>query len=140
MGLGRSCFCVYFAYRPAFVSAFSSSKQKVPTTAKARDYLAKQKTRGSWRKRSEGLNPEHVKPSKQAKHRRNTGGRTSVLAGVTGHKVTVWEYLPKRWRGAVAAQMYKGVIKKALKKHRPGKSRHKIMEGLPVLGNFHGDI
>ena len=48
-------------------------KKQVPTSANARGYLAKQKSRGSSRKRSEGLQAQHVKPSKSAKHRRNTG-------------------------------------------------------------------
>ena len=42
--------------------------------------------------------------------------------------MVVWEYLPKCWTGKVAAEMYAKFIKKALKKHRPGKLRHKVME------------
>ena len=69
-----------------------------PTIPNARDDLAEEKTQGSWRKRSEGLQPQHVKPSKSAKHCRNTDSRTSDLAGVTCRQVTA---------------VYKGVVKKA---------------------------
>jgi len=101
---------------------------QVPTTPVARAYLNSQKTRGTHRTPKEGLLPQHTKPSKSAKHRRSTGGKVSVLAGVIGHKVVVWDYLKGPWSGAAAAKLYKGVIKTALNKHRPGKARHKVME------------
>ncbi len=87
-----------------------------------------QKTRGSHRTRKQGSAPEHTKPSKAAKHLRSTGGRASVLAGATGNRVVVWEHLKGPWNGEVAAEAYKGVIKKTLQKHRPGKQRHKICD------------
>ena len=34
-----------------------------------------------------------------------------MLAGVTGNRVVLWEYLKGRWSGEAAAKAYKGVIK-----------------------------
>jgi len=47
-----------------------NKKWGAPTTAAGRNYLRAQKRRFTHRKRSEGMRPEHTKPSKAPKHRR----------------------------------------------------------------------
>ena len=47
-----------------------NKKWATPATAAGRNYLRAQKRRFTYRKRSEGMRPEHTKPSKAPKHRR----------------------------------------------------------------------
>lgn len=47
-----------------------NKKWAAPATAAGRNYLRAQKRRFTHRKRSEGMRPEHTKPSKAPKHRR----------------------------------------------------------------------
>ena len=56
----------------------------VPTTPAARLYLKSQKTRGTHRTKKEGLQPEHIKPSKASKHKRNTGGKGDIAVKALG--------------------------------------------------------
>ena len=43
-------------------------------------------------------------------------------------KVKLWHYLPTRWSGAVAADLYKGPLRRALKSAHPHKDAFKILE------------
>ena len=47
---------------------------------------------------------------------------------VGGGKVFVFETIKGRWGGDAAAEMYKNVIAKALKKKYPGKKSYRILE------------
>ena len=87
-----------------------------------------QKVRGHLRTRSEGLQPGYTKPNKR-KHRMNPGGHVHVCAGIIGCRVRLWHYLPQgRWNGDVAAQVYRGPIMAALKRHRGEKASYRVLE------------
>ena len=100
---------------------------EVPTTAKGNKYMRMRKVRGHLRKRSEGLKKGYTKPSVK-RHRVNTGGRVNVCAGIIGGKVRVWHYLPRRWCGAVAEDVYRNVVAPALRKHCGHKRKYTILE------------
>ena len=52
-----------------------------------------------------------------------------VLAGVGNGKVMVWEYIDGRnWNGAVAEEMYRCPILRALQREYPGRRRWTILE------------
>ena len=103
-------------------------KFKVFLNGKARDYAAREGSRGVYRRRGESLMAPYVKEDKTLKY--NTGARgVSVLAGVGGGKVMVWEYIDGRnWSGKVAAEMYKGPIRRALKKAHPRARSWRVLE------------
>jgi hypothetical protein len=63
----------------------------------------------------EGLQPQYTKPG-QKKNRMNVGGSVNVCAGLSGGKVVLWEYLPKKWNGEEAAKLYNGAIAKCLRR------------------------
>ena len=87
----------------------------IPTTAKGKRFLKMKKARGHWRKRSEGLKNYYTKPNVK-KHKVNVGGSVNVCAGIIGGRVRVWHYLPTRWCGDEAANVYKTVIAPALRR------------------------
>ena len=75
-------------------------------------YLKKKRVHGQLRLASEGLEPEFTKPNPK-RNRMNTGGTVKVLAGISGTRVVLWEYLPKnRWSGSICAAMYRGPVMK----------------------------
>ena len=100
---------------------------EIPTTARARQYLAQQQVRFHLRTPEEGSLPWCTKPCRK-KNRLNTGATANVCAGVSNGKIVLWEYLPKKWNGAEAAKLYKGPIIKTLKKTRGAKRKFKIFE------------
>ena len=52
-----------------------------------------------------------------------------VLAGVGHGRVLVWEAIDGRnWNGDVAAEMYMGPIKAALRRAAPGKRKWRVLE------------
>ena len=64
------------------------------------------------------------------KYKYNPGARGAmVLAGVGHGRVLVWEVIDGRnWNGDVAAEMYTGPIKAALKRAAPRKRKWRILE------------
>ena len=99
----------------------------VPTTERARRYLAAQRVRFHLRTPSEGVLPEMTKPGRK-KNKMNTGAIAKVCAGVSNGRIVMWEYLPKRWTGEEAAKLYKGPILKILKKQRGVKAKYLVFE------------
>ena len=77
-------------------------------------HVQQQKVRGQLRTPSEGLLPGFTKPHAK-RHKKNTGGRVMVLAGISEDRVAVWEEVRGRWNGARASEMYLGPIAKFLK-------------------------
>ena len=104
-----------------------NKKFPIPTTLKAKKRLRSQRVRGVHRTRKEGLKKAFTKPSAR-KHKFNPGSSVSILAGICGDRIVLWEEVPGRWTGAAAAAMYEGPIKKTLQKHRPHKRSWAIME------------
>ena len=93
----------------------------------ARKHAAQETTRGTYRKKGQGLSAGHTKPVSKTKF--NTGARgVKVLAGVGGGKVLVWEYLSGEWGGEAAADAYRGPIKRALEAEYPGRRTYTILE------------
>ena len=108
---------------------------KVATTGFARKLLAKRRVRGVYRKKGKSLRSAHVKPD--PKLRLNTGAKGILkMAGLGAGKVLVFETIHGTWSGQKAADMYKDVVKKALKKQYPGKQTHCILEDNDPTGNF----
>ena len=105
----------------------------VPATARARKYLNQRKVRGHLRTRSEGLKAECTKPSAK-KHHMNTGGKLKLVAGISNCRVVVWHYLDGPWNGEAAAAMYRGTIRKALKRCRGEKCRYVVLEDNDPVG------
>ena len=85
----------------------------------AREDAAQKGTRGAYRAPGKGLAAPYVKRDTRLKY--NSGARgVKVMAGVGQEKVLVWEYIDgQNWSGAVAAEMYRGPIHKALLKAHP---------------------
>ena len=68
-----------------------NKKWEIPTTERARRYLAQQRVRFHLRTPSEGSLPYCTKPDRR-KNRLNTGAQASVCAGISNGKVVLWEY------------------------------------------------
>ena len=95
---------------------------------RSRSHARQTSCRGAYRKPGQGLDTPYTKPTKKLKF--NTGVRnTMVLAGAGNGKVMVWEYIDGRnWNGAVAEEMYRGPILRALQREYPGRRRWTILE------------
>ena len=104
-----------------------NKKFEIPTSAAARQHLAKQQARWQLRTPQEGLSPGFTAPNGK-RHRINPGGWVSILAGISGDRVVLWEEVGKQWNGARASEMYHGPIKKFLKKKRGNKSSYLLVE------------
>ena len=99
----------------------------LPLTVRGKSFLKKVKVRGHLRTKREGLKKHFTKPDKK-KHRVNTGGHAKLCAAIIGGRVRVWQYLPRRWSGAAAADFYTRILAPALKKYRGEKRRYVILE------------
>ena len=104
-----------------------NKKFPISTADAARKRLCQQQVRGVFRTRGEGLHPGFAKPNLR-KHRFNPGGCVSMLAGICGDKIVVWEEVHGRWTGAKVVAMYEGPILDALRRWRPYKRRWLIQE------------
>ena len=104
-----------------------NKKWDIPTTAKGRRFLKMGKVRGHLRKRSEGLQRGFTKPNAK-KHKVNTGGCVNVCAGIIGGKVRIRHYLPSRWSGEAAEDLYRNVVHPALSKHCTARRSYTILE------------
>ena len=100
---------------------------KVLPHGDARRFAAQETTRGTYRKKGQGLCKGHTKPLLRTKF--NTGARgVSVLAGVGHGKVILWKYLEGKWGGAAAAAAYCGPILRALKAEYPALDKFTVLE------------
>ena len=104
-----------------------NKKFLVPTRLRAAQHLRQAKVRGHLRTRGEGKCPVFTKPNAR-KNRMNPGGVLNVCAGIIDCKVRLWHYLPTTWNGQVAADAYRGPIRRALVKHRGDKARYIVLE------------
>ena len=104
-----------------------------PTHDRAREYLKEQHVRFHLRTPSEGLDPECTKRSRK-KNRYNCGGSANVCAGISNGRIVMWEYLPKKWNGQVAADLYEGAIITTLRKERGEKRKYLILEDNDPVG------
>lgn len=93
----------------------------------ARKYAAQERTRGTYRKKGQGLSKGHTKPVTKTKFNPGATG-IKVLAGVGKGRVLVWEYLDGPWGGSAAAKAYTGPIKKALQTAFPGRTKFTVLE------------
>ena len=110
------------------IDLYMDNKQwELPLSAKGKDFLRMTKVRGHLRTRGEGLDPGFTKPNAK-KHRINTGGCVSLCAGIIGGRVRIWHYLPSRWCGEVAADLYRTVVHPNLRKYRGVKRTYHILE------------
>ena len=93
----------------------------------ARKHAAQERTRGTYRKRGQGLGKCHTKPVLKTKF--NTGAKSvKVLAGVGNGKVLMWEYLEGPWGGRAAEDAYLGPIANALKTEYPVRRSLNVLE------------
>ena len=104
-----------------------NKKWEIPTTARARKYLNQQRVRFHIRTPAEGSMPQYTKPNRK-KNRLNTGAAANVCAGVSKGRIVLWEYLPEKWNGQAAADLYKHVIKKTLKRMHGQKRTYVVFE------------
>ena len=104
-----------------------NKKWDIPTTARGKRFLNTGKVRGHLRKRSEGLQKGFTKPNAK-KHKVNTGGSVNVCAGIIGGRVRIWHYLPSRWNGEAAEDLYRNVVHPALIKHCAARRTYTILE------------
>ena len=51
-----------------------------------------------------------------------------VIAGVSDDKIVMWEEVKGRWNAENAVKQYEGVIKQTLKRIKPRKPKHVVME------------
>ena len=93
----------------------------------ARRHAAQESTRGTYRKKGQGLAKGHTKPVVKSKYNPGAPG-IKVLAGVGNGKVLLWEYIEGPWGGVAAEKAYRGVIKKALKLEFPRRKSYVILE------------
>ena len=115
----------YFANRVDLI--IDNKMRPIPTTAEARKHLKRLKVRGHLRTPSEGLKPGYTKPNPK-KHRANPGGSVTVCAGIQGDRVVMWAYLPQRWCGQAAVDLYQGAIKSTLRRTRGVKNKYLLLE------------
>lgn len=94
-----------------------NKKWDLPGSDRGRSYLKQLRVRGHLRTPQEGLQPGFTKPNPR-KSRVNTGGSVSVCAGISGGKVVLWHYLPKRWSGEEAAKLFRGPVLRTLRRRR----------------------
>jgi len=99
----------------------------LPTSERARQYLAQQRVRFHLRTPAEGLHKEYTKAGRK-KNKYNTGGKVNVCAGISNGRVVLWEYLPKAWNGEQAANLYKGAVMDIMKKQRGHKRTYRVLE------------
>ena len=111
---------------------------KVCLDGRARSLIRRGRVKGALRKRGDGLKKGRTRPPK--KYKINTGVRgVNVLAGVGQSSVILWEYLPRTWNAKVAADMYQGPVKEALRKAYPGRKTYKVLEDNDPVG-FKSDL
>ena len=115
----------YFAETADLI--MDNKKFQVPTHLKAARHLKQTRVRGHFRTRTEGKCKGFTKPNAR-KHRLNPGGVLNVCAGIINCRVRVWHYLPKTWNGEVAAETYRGPIRRALVQRRGEKARYVVVE------------
>ena len=104
-----------------------NKKFDVPTTERARKYMKSLRVRFHLRTPAEGVLDGFTKPGRK-KNRMNTGACASVCAGISNGRIVLWHYLPKRWTGQAAADLYSDVIYPSLCKHRGEKRSYKLLE------------
>ena len=124
----------YFTER---VDAILDNKRyDVPTNPRGKRYMRMRRVRGHLRTRAEGIATSCAKP-KSSKNKVNPGAHVNVCAAIIQGRIRVWHYLPDRWCGAAAAELYKGPIHEALKKHRGEGTQmgRKLLPRLPVSQN-----
>lgn len=117
--------CSYFEKEIDMI--IDNKKFDVPTTERARKYMMSQRVRFHLRTPAEGVLDAFTKPGRK-KNKMNTGACASVCAGISNGRVVLWHYLPKRWTGQVAADLYCDVIYPSLCKHRGEKRSYKLLE------------
>ena len=115
----------YFTDRVDLI--MDNKKFDVPTHDRARKYQKMLRVRGHLRAKEEGVKPGFTKPNSR-KNKVNPGAKVNVCAAIINCRIKVWHYLPDRWSGAAAVNLYKGPIVKALRKHRGNKPVYHIVE------------
>ena len=107
---------------------------KVATTPKGRKLLAKRRVRGVYRKKGKSLKSGHVKPS--AKQHASLGAKGILKAGgVGGGQVLVWHTIHGAWSGSQAAELYRDVVKPALRSRYPRTKQFCVLEDNDPTGN-----
>ena len=104
-----------------------NKKFKVPMHIRGLKHLRKVRCKGHLRTRAEGKKSFCRKPN-QRKNRVNTGGTVSICAGIIGGKLHLWHDVGKKWNGRVAADLYRGPLIKALRKHCGDKDQYLVAE------------
>jgi len=130
----RTEICTKWARRPASYFADSvdlimdNKRFDLPLSVVGKRFDKMRKVRFHNRTKAEGVKPGFTKPNTK-KHRVNPGGKVDVCAGIINSKIRLWHYLPKtNWCGAAAADLYRGPVISALKKHAGTKTSYVIME------------
>ena len=99
----------------------------VPTTPAKKAHLQKLKVHGHLRKKSEGSNPEYLKPKRQ--HRGIGCPSITIAACVEPRSGKIIAWLPqKKWNGAAAKEFYENGLRKALERAHGKLEFYRIVE------------
>ena len=110
------------------IHAYTDCKRwTIPRNVRGHKFLNKLKVRFHLRTPEEGIQRGFTKPDPR-KHLRNVGPKVNVFAAVVAGRVRVWHYLPGRWSGAVAADLYRSVLSPVMKRHYGDKKKYVILE------------
>ena len=116
-----------------------NKKWNIPRSAMAKRFARMRKVRFHLRTRSEGLQPGFTKPSAK-KNQVNPGGSAKVCAGIANGRIVLWHYLPARWNGHAAVDLYRGPIIRALRRSFGEKRSYTIMEDNDPTGYAHAFV
>ena len=95
--------------------------------AAARAYASHREVHSAYRQPGQGLDVAYVVVPKHLKY--NTGIKSARIAGGVGKgRVLIWHDVGKKWNGQVAADLYKGPVRDALRRAFPSKRSFKMLE------------
>ena len=103
-----------------------NKKFDIPRSATAKRYAKMRKVRFHLRARGEGLEAGFTKPRKSNKV--NPGASVNVCAGIIQNRIKLWHYLPRKWNGDAAAELYRGPVIQTLRRTLGKKRAYTIME------------
>ena len=95
--------------------------------AESRTIAAQREVRGAYRQPSQGLDEAYVVAPKGLKY--NTGAKAVKIAGGVGMgRVRLWHDVGQKWNASVAAELYSGPVRDALRRACPSKSSFLMLE------------
>ena len=96
-------------------------------TGQGRVYAAQREVRGAYRAPSQGLGEGYVVVPKNLRY--NPGARPMKIAGGVGKgRVRLWHDIGRKWNAHVAADLYLGPVRAALKRASPRQRKFLLLE------------